>query len=98
MSKMIHTPGRWVVMGPTEHAGLYYVVVYTPDGELWKQFHIGNNEDAGANAHLIAAAPDMLAALEAVPIIRHGKSAVEFVTFEKFKLWAEAAMARRKAS
>lgn len=54
----------WQVAGPTEHAGLYYVDVMTAEGIRLGRFHIGNDPNAGEHARLIAAAPDLLAALK----------------------------------
>ena len=73
-----YPPGRWEVMGPTEHAGIYYVMVYAPDGRLLKQFHIGNTEGCDADARLIAAAPKLLAACEALPLDCEFEDAADF--------------------
>ena len=60
-----HTPGPWRTGGLPQHAP----IVYAPDDYAicdTKTFHGRRSpEEAEANARLIAAAPDMLAALQA---------------------------------
>ena len=67
MPRMSHTPGPWTAKG--------YPSVYYPDG-VW--YIEGPAEDAGADgfinaadARLIAAAPDLLAALQGVAGFAH---------------------------
>ena len=55
MSK--HTPGPWSVGGPTEYA--YQLRIDPSIGVVY-----GGGEEVQANAHLIAAAPELLEALD----------------------------------
>ena len=55
MSK--HTPGPWYVGGPTEYC--FQLAIEPSIGAAY-----GGGEEVQANAHLIAAAPQMLAVLE----------------------------------
>lgn len=62
---MKHTPGPWFINGPFDHDNDLFIRT-SIDGE---NFDIANlscdeTEDTKANASLIAAAPDLLAALE----------------------------------
>jgi len=55
--KQKHTPGPWrIVDGQSIHAG-------TGEDRLIAHCHAGHEPERFANAHLIAAAPDLLAAL-----------------------------------
>ena len=67
-----HTPGPWeVVPGLDDKARVFYV--RTIDNDLHYIAQIGRfGENAPANARLIAAAPDLLAALETA--VASGKS------------------------
>lgn len=67
MSKSSHTPGPWAV---EDHDGKTWVVAYCGDDDPWfvcepePFIGPGTTDRAPANAHLIAAAPDLYAALE----------------------------------
>ena len=82
MAQTAHTPGPWRI---TSHGNnkSNYIPIYTEDG-LWiteakgrggiRGSMVGpnNNDEIAANAALIAAAPDMLAALiKLLPIVDH---------------------------
>jgi len=59
-----HTPGPWEMRGPCEIKGNYSVV---HNGPLFYVGDAGQPEGTGkANARLAAAAPDLLAALQAI--------------------------------
>lgn len=58
-----HTPGPW----ETERGGFRGAWVRGTQTKEWAALACGDtDESAAANAHLIAAAPDMLAALKAI--------------------------------
>ena len=60
---MTHTPGPWNISTDGEAAG----VIYALRGFEWDDICVITPRcEAAANAHLIAAAPDMLEALEEV--------------------------------
>jgi len=65
---MKHTPGTWAA---TTRQGSWDWLVYSADNpniEVCQMFHDGTeeNETGEANAMLVAAAPDLLAALETI--------------------------------
>ena len=73
MSQSKHTPGPWTFVGPSpggtacDDGGDYAII--QGRGIIAEAIHhvdVGRTEDALANARLIAAAPDMLEALESV--------------------------------
>ena len=55
------TPGPWT---PTGHDGKLSIIVECQWGSVAKVLSIGAISQEKANAHLIASAPDLLAALE----------------------------------
>lgn len=59
-----HTPGPWAL-----HVGNDYIRIEAENSEIWvlgeTLWNVGNEEDM-ANAQLIAAAPDLLEAAQAV--------------------------------
>ncbi len=61
--KAQHTPGPW---SDTGHDGKLSIVVETPFGSVAKALPVGDIGQERANARLIAAAPELLAGLEAV--------------------------------
>ena len=64
MSEMKHTPGPWTAAD--DRRGIWEIIA---NGEMLGQvWRIGNPNDlpAEANARLMAASPDLLAALEAI--------------------------------
>ena len=71
MKTHTHTPGPWNVEHPYGEPGTYVsgpntgliAKLYTPDAHLW---NVDRKVSIEANAHLIAAAPDLLAALRLV--------------------------------
>lgn len=73
MSELKHTPGPWI--WGDEHRGLYGS---GPNNEVLNYAHyegmwVGFGEVGTANAHLIAAAPDLLEALKyAGELLEHG--------------------------
>ena len=76
------TKGEWQadIYGLGEHIK---VCVYVPGGG----FEITNIPDAEANAHLIAAAPDMYAALEYLQsIFNHESRSVTILDVDKIEL------------
>lgn len=61
-----HTPGPWLVVGtPRDHEGDAYVAIQTPAGAFDLIAPGVMRDRHAANARLIAAAPDLLAALRA---------------------------------
>jgi hypothetical protein len=66
---MAHTEGPWEVVGPQDY-GVYRIEHLPAENEWVATTTIcdidGDSGREAANAHLIAAAPDLLAALEAV--------------------------------
>ena len=67
MSKHTHTPGPWSLSGPYHPHGSAFPVLYV-DGTIHgavASVHM-HHEWGEANARLISAAPDLLAALEMV--------------------------------
>lgn len=62
MSKEQHTPGPWRVANT--NAGLFVGGAPGKYGYLAQVRHVRTNQDPMADARLIAAAPDLLAALE----------------------------------
>lgn len=66
-----HTPGPWLIrgngsvaiMGPRSHTDAHGRTE-TYQGEVAWTRHVGSEETRKANAHLIAAAPDMVRALQ----------------------------------
>ena len=70
-----HTPGPWSIALSTDHTPAVTVPVHPSEGSGFVVAHINRLPrmgsvlgDADANAHLIAAAPDMMAALKAIDI------------------------------
>lgn len=73
---MSHTPGEWrpylsqdrpgieVTLG--DGSGVSVIVYGTKDEDDWSGIRGRDDEEAVANAHLISAAPDLLAALKAL--------------------------------
>lgn len=59
-----HTPGPWFMTG--ELLGYRSRINSTPQNLGWDLAHVCNGPEADANARLIAAAPDLLEALEFV--------------------------------
>jgi hypothetical protein len=72
-----HTPGTWDLIAPDEHHGWYVedglgrsiCDLYYLNGHTVIDHDPGGHGETEANARLIAAAPDLLAALKAV---KHG--------------------------
>jgi len=66
MSKSKHTPGPWYAVGRwVEHENEKIADICNCDPESMGQGHLNRSDDEiRANARLIAAAPDMLNALE----------------------------------
>lgn len=71
-----HTPGPWLIEAETCHTGDIatvhntadkWVTIYAPH---WMETGMGEHEQS-ANAHLIAAAPDLLKALYAAEDLLH---------------------------
>lgn len=61
-----HTPGPWAAHEHDDDPGVFDIIAASPDGDL-TLCTVGVDDafaDAGGNALLIAAAPDLLAALE----------------------------------
>lgn len=86
---MTHTPGPWFA----HNIGL------GPNGEGHFTYPLGTDPDkAAANARLIAAAPDMLAALKAIHAAHRAFSASEDwgVYDDEARAAAEAAIAKAK--
>ena len=100
----MHTPGPWQFYELLDHAhdGLGYIRTVPEDG-----LEIAHHGDSGrswsenvANGHLLAAAPDMLAALYAAPIMSkyHGHQGFEaerfIMDYEAWRVIARAAIAK----
>lgn len=97
MSK--YTEGRWIAVGNwVEHEDDEVADICICDTEIMSQGHLGrSSEEEAANAKLIAAAPDLLKALEsmldaftderwvAVPIIERAKLAIYRATGEEYE-------------
>lgn len=61
--KSRHTPGPWYYDGPSLNTGAH--IIHVAEGEIAEAFASWNSEtEATANARLIAAAPELLDALE----------------------------------
>ncbi len=83
-----HTPGPWTVRGNS------IVADETDDRlEMRVRIHSGNRDDIKANARLIAAAPDLLAALRTLLDIPSGQYS-ECGEYEPAAAAARAAIAR----
>ena len=65
---MTHTPGPWIAVGSwVEHPNDNLPDICNCDPDAMGQGHLRrSNKEIIANAHLIAAAPDLLSALEAL--------------------------------
>lgn len=63
-----HTPGPWFALenDPKHFPGHGYRVNRNKDGFAWDLAHICNAPNGSANARLIAAAPELLDALQAM--------------------------------
>ena len=68
---MTHTPGSWEVGGPYPSVTVCNIVEVGEEGEhweiitwLWQDIKREASDEIKANAHLIAAAPDLLEACE----------------------------------
>jgi len=59
----MHTPGPWKVFWAKGHQHMF-IGIGTEDGEGITSIWRSNSEEAAANARLIAAAPELLAALQ----------------------------------
>ena len=68
--KTQHTPGPWIVGGPVNDIGDFRIFSETKQDTLYCTVEVGwgsqAKEIAAANARLIAAAPDLLEALQAI--------------------------------
>jgi hypothetical protein len=62
---MNHTPGPWTTRESPEHWGRIDVIIHSEDTDVATAWR-GGTEANRANANLIAAAPDLLEALEEV--------------------------------
>jgi hypothetical protein len=60
-----HTPGPWAVHTPTNAAFTRHPPIMSDTGEIAKATWAGSERETDSNARLIAAAPDLLIALEA---------------------------------
>jgi hypothetical protein len=66
---MSHTPGPWTITRGTKERGSLARGIHRPDGATVVRFNgLGRpaSREGEANAHLIAAAPDLLEALKAL--------------------------------
>lgn len=72
------TPGPWVAVGAwVEHTNDNVADICNCDPDAVGQSHLGRSDDeVCANARLIAAAPDMLAALKTLVITRSSRQAI----------------------
>lgn len=97
-----HTPGPWIPVIVTDEVGGWLIeterepgriVATIPDGGQRGQRLVGGAE-AGANAHLIAASPAMLAALERISKANRAWQpdhlTLNGVTYDLFSDWAAA--------
>ncbi len=64
MEKAQHTPGPWVVNGEARYAGFNVVDKTGRSVAAFPSNSKRPDDERNANAHLIAAAPELLAALE----------------------------------
>jgi len=104
-SKTNPTPGPWVAEGPTgKNMREGYSQPWAVRTEPWDRCQIvcgcfgdiGGDEVAKANAHLMAAAPDLLAALETCAALVRERAEYTGETFSKEAL-AKALTALAKA-
>lgn len=92
-----HTKGRWIAVGGwVEHEDDNVADICICDTEIMNQGHLGrSSQEEAANAKLIAAAPDLLEALQfmldaftderwvSVPIVEKAKLAIYRATGEE---------------
>jgi hypothetical protein len=104
-----HTPGPWVMRRfPTSRGGCqaWWILDSIPDGPNGQVIAnaiaqaTGTNDDEEANARLISASPDLLAACEALPLDCEFKDAADFKdnsrAFLEAMSLARAAVAKAK--
>jgi len=74
-----HTPGPWTFIRPpyNTHGKVWSTVTDEPVAELHTAYIVGGSSTARANAALIAAAPDLLAALEDIVGLTLGCASLE---------------------
>lgn len=90
-----HTPGPWTATG---HDGKQCVIIECDWGSVAKVLPIGAQDQETANARLIAAAPDLLEALEDAAFLMRMAAKIAGPMQDSFKRSAEdAAKAIAKA-
>ena len=87
MSDTQHTPGEWTVFAP-ENGAIHVDAGSAGAGGICDLYHVWRDEagehiftkhDAEANAHLIAAAPELLAACEQINYAKGDIAYMDFV-------------------
>ena len=66
MKEMKHTPGPWVCQTQANGSSIRHPVILSDDGAVATAQWCDNTQKTNANARLIAAAPELLEALNAV--------------------------------
>lgn len=59
-----HTPGPWIIHAPANAAFVRHPSIVSDTGEVAKATWASSERQTNANARLIVAAPDLLAAIE----------------------------------
>ena len=65
MKEMKHTPGPWVCQTQANGSSIRHPVILSDDGAVATAQWCDNTQKTNANARLIAAAPELLEALQA---------------------------------
>lgn len=90
---MAHTPGPWKLREVTQL--VYWGKIYTgtksiAQVQLWEHGKASGDEEARANAHLIAAAPELLEALKGIANANQQDWDEALRSPEDFKRWAQS--------
>ena len=80
---MTHTPGPWAFRKGKEESQPSYCVHSKKTGDVilmfdHDQYGYGNEQEVESNAHLIAAAPDLLEALESIVALSEGSGRLDW--------------------
>ena len=80
---MKHTPGPWHVDGRPRHEALE---IHSESRRIARSLYEGGSEDneANANAHLIAAAPELLEALKELCDMVDGLFSIDYHAYDSF--------------
>lgn len=88
-----HTPGRWLI-GEDQCVDDAWSIITTSGGSIIA--NVNDRHDRKANAHLIAAAPDLLEALEEFFAIEEDEAAVSQARIDAAFDAARAAIAKAR--